>query len=306
MSLDATQWAWKIQAISASDKLVLLSMADRAGENHTCWPCLERLSKDTCLNIKTVKAAIKRLKDSGYIRDTNKRVGYKNHTIVYELVGVNGRECDVIKPEIGSYSKEPKNGSDQNLRDPNLDLKRPKIGQSKRPKIGPQNLPPLESTIEPNPPIPPRGDMPSPVQVSDAEIVINRLNEISGKKFRPSKASLKNTNARLKENYSVDELILVAEHKTLLWSKDPRMREYLRPQTLFSENFESYLQAANEWDENGRPEHENHTGAHRETSFERSQRTARELEARLLREIAELEAEEANGGDYYADLAAHG
>ena len=142
-------------------------------------------------------------------------------------------------------------------------------------------------------------------KIPDAEIALENLNAVCWKKFRPTKTNLKNINARLKEKYTLEDLAIVAEHKSFTWAKDPRMREYLRPQTLYSEKFESYLQAANEWSQAGKPDYENYKQTNRETSFERTQRIAREYETRLLREIAELESEEA-GGDHYASLAANG
>jgi len=37
MSLDATIWAWKQRGLTPAEKTVLLSLADRAGEEHTAW-----------------------------------------------------------------------------------------------------------------------------------------------------------------------------------------------------------------------------------------------------------------------------
>ena len=54
MSIDATRWAWTAQVKNSSQRLVLLSLADRAGEHHTAWPSIDRLAKDTALNEKTV------------------------------------------------------------------------------------------------------------------------------------------------------------------------------------------------------------------------------------------------------------
>ena len=42
MSLDATLWAWK-QKLKPAQKLLLLSLADRAGENMECYPSVKRL-----------------------------------------------------------------------------------------------------------------------------------------------------------------------------------------------------------------------------------------------------------------------
>lgn len=42
MSIDATRWAWT-QQITPSQKIVLLSLADRAGEDGYCYPSMARL-----------------------------------------------------------------------------------------------------------------------------------------------------------------------------------------------------------------------------------------------------------------------
>ena len=55
MSIDALKWAWTAPVDSASERLVLLSLADRAGEEHTAWPSIARLENDTKLNRKTVQ-----------------------------------------------------------------------------------------------------------------------------------------------------------------------------------------------------------------------------------------------------------
>jgi hypothetical protein len=66
MSLEATKAAWKLK-LKSSQKLVILSLADRADSNNFCFPSIVRLSKDTCLNRKTVLEAIRILEDLGYI-----------------------------------------------------------------------------------------------------------------------------------------------------------------------------------------------------------------------------------------------
>lgn len=52
MSLDATRWAWLQGGIKPTAKFVLLSMADRAGEDHECYPSIKRLCDDTNLDRK--------------------------------------------------------------------------------------------------------------------------------------------------------------------------------------------------------------------------------------------------------------
>ena len=72
--------------------------------------------------------------------------------------------------------------------------------------------------------------------------VIEYLNDKTGKNF---KASAKRTqsliNARLKEGFTEADLMKVIDINTRDWITDPKMAEYLRPETLFGTKFESYL-----------------------------------------------------------------
>ena len=54
--------------------------------------------------------------------------------------------------------------------------------------------------------------------------------------------------ARLKENYTLQQFKTVIDIKSLKWLNDPKMVDYLRPETLFGSKFESYL---NEVPKNG-------------------------------------------------------
>ncbi|MFV5661096.1 helix-turn-helix domain-containing protein [Acinetobacter pittii] len=99
MSLDATVWAWKVELpqIKGGSKkpmkrLVLLSLADRAGEDHCCYPSVSRLSKDTGMDRKTIFKVIAELIEDGLIEDSGKREGSTKQVIVYRLIGVKGRE----------------------------------------------------------------------------------------------------------------------------------------------------------------------------------------------------------------------
>ncbi|MDC6079173.1 conserved phage C-terminal domain-containing protein [Limosilactobacillus fermentum] len=68
------------------------------------------------------------------------------------------------------------------------------------------------------------------------------LNQQAGTSYRASsKATQRFVHARLKENYTVDDCKKVIDIKVANWKDDPKMRKYLRPQTLFSNKFEGYL-----------------------------------------------------------------
>lgn len=55
MSIDATRWSWTASVKTSAQRLVLLSLADRAGEEHTAWPSIDRLAADTMLDKRQYK-----------------------------------------------------------------------------------------------------------------------------------------------------------------------------------------------------------------------------------------------------------
>lgn len=106
MSVDATRWAWLAPVKSSTQRLVLLSLADRAGEYHTCFPSIARITKDTKLNRKTIMKVIGELISLGLVEDTGHKRGSTKQIIVYRLLGVKTREDDGINStDIGTVPK---------------------------------------------------------------------------------------------------------------------------------------------------------------------------------------------------------
>lgn len=151
MSLDATIWAWNAEVKSSSQRLILLSLADRAGETHKCYPSIMRMVKDTKMNRKTIIKVLDELEQKLLIKFTGEIVG--NGVKVYQLLGITGRE------EIKSSTKKGtsgKNGTSSNLgtgsntgtSTENGTGSSPKNGTETSTVFGTQNLPmnlPLES-----------------------------------------------------------------------------------------------------------------------------------------------------------------
>ena len=144
MSVDATRWAWKAPVKSATQRLILLSLADRAGEHHTCYPSNKRLAQDTLLNLKTVQRSVSELIELGLIVDTGERKGNTKQVRVLQLVGVDSREYN--EPKIGLVKRTQKRNSTKIGINPKNGIgNEPNIGIDNEPKIGLGNL-----TIEPN------------------------------------------------------------------------------------------------------------------------------------------------------------
>lgn len=174
MSRTATNWAWGLQIKPATLKLILLALADRADENHCCFPGISRLEKDTSLDKKTIQSGINALIEKGVITDTGIRKGITRRIRVLRLAiqatepnePNNGHiaeasaipNCD--KPSNGKgYSPYPNRHKTNTPKNGNIPengmLNDPEIGKLNDPENGIQNLS-VNQSIEPtDPPIPP-------------------------------------------------------------------------------------------------------------------------------------------------------
>jgi uncharacterized phage protein (TIGR02220 family) len=71
--------------------------------------------------------------------------------------------------------------------------------------------------------------------------IMGYLNEKTGKSFSPNSANAKKyVSARLKDGYAIEDFKKVIDVKVAKW-KGTSMEDYLRPQTLFGEKFDGYL-----------------------------------------------------------------
>lgn len=80
-----------------------------------------------------------------------------------------------------------------------------------------------------------------------ARVALFYLNEKTGKQFRETENNLQLMSARLREaGVEIDGVKLMIERQCALWKSDPKMSEFLRPETLFGKTkFESYYAARN-------------------------------------------------------------
>jgi uncharacterized phage protein (TIGR02220 family) len=113
------------------------------------------------------------------------------------------------------------------------------------PAPSPLPTPPVEDIV---------GQQPRPRNNVPVSEIVKFLNDKAGTQFKDSTDSTKkHIKARFAEKFTFDDFKTVIEFKVSEWGTDAKMREFLRPQTLFGTKFESYLQAAqvapveNEW-----------------------------------------------------------
>ena len=74
------------------------------------------------------------------------------------------------------------------------------------------------------------------------EEIVQYLNQKTNKNFKhTSKVTQRHIRARFAEGFTVSDFKQVIDKKCSDWLRDQKMKEYLRPETLFGTKFESYL-----------------------------------------------------------------
>lgn len=75
--------------------------------------------------------------------------------------------------------------------------------------------------------------------------VVSYLNEKAGTRFSDKSAStVGHINGRASDGYTLDDFKAVIDNRVVVWLSDKEMRQYIRPNTLFTPtNFENYLNA---------------------------------------------------------------
>lgn len=103
---------------------------------------------------------------------------------------------------------------------------------------------PRTPAVEPQPLLNEPQTPAQPKEPDPTEEVVDHLNQRAGTHYKATTANTRKLiKARLKEGFTVDEIKLVIDKKCAEWLNNPAMVEYLRPETLFGNKFEGYLNA---------------------------------------------------------------
>lgn len=79
-------------------------------------------------------------------------------------------------------------------------------------------------------------------KLDNVKSVVDYLNEKCGTRYKHSSAETQRLIvARLNQGFSLEDFKQVIDNKVADWGNDSQMSKFLRPQTLFSNKFESYL-----------------------------------------------------------------
>lgn len=81
--------------------------------------------------------------------------------------------------------------------------------------------------------------------------IIDYLNERTGRNYKhTAKANQRVIKARMNEGYTLEDFKTVIDKKYDEWNNDTKMKKFLRPETLFSTNFDRYLNEETESNQN--------------------------------------------------------
>ncbi|WP_186379566.1 helix-turn-helix domain-containing protein [Yersinia mollaretii] len=266
MSLDAMRWAKKVKTGRSSAKSVLTWLADMCGADHCAFPSIAALAEATELDKKTVQSSLQHLVALGMIADTGERRGRTKQVIVYKLIGVDESIADVEHTQKREHYRKrdrlkqapaevntTENGNITKNGTVSTEVTHP-ILDGNTPKNGIRNLSGIVKDLKPIPPIAPQPTDPEVELVTTARGVLQFLNRLTNGKTTPSRETLADIQARLLDEYTEAELLLVIEWRVAELLNNPKWARLLTASEIFrADKFSGFLLGANAWVAADRP-----------------------------------------------------
>ncbi|HAV1656794.1 conserved phage C-terminal domain-containing protein [Enterobacter hormaechei] len=263
MSTKLTGYVWDACASSGmklSSVAIMARLADFSSDEGVSWPSIATIARQIGAGESTVRTAISQLEKDGWLTRQQRRKGNRNASNVYQLNVSKLQEAAFSHLSESDASKFDASKSDPSKFDASKNSNNGSFHPSES-----GGDPSVKSTTDPsdkkpNCQVASQPDTACVNQVDlitgQAVLILNHLNDVTGKTFRKGKSSLDNIRARLRENFTHDELLLVIDYKHEQW-KDTKYYEHMQPTTLFRPTkFEGYLQNALRWNSKGRPKRE--------------------------------------------------
>ena len=198
--------------LKANEKLMYGEITALASKSGYCWAENRYFAELYDVHKITISKWLKNLEDNGYIRtelkyiygtkQVSKRLIYINDTPISQIA--KGYKSNDYDPVSENTKEELSTTSNNNTRDINT-LSR-------------------NSTRTPY------------------KEIIDYLNERTGRNYKhTAKANQRVIKARMNEGYTLEDFKTVIDKKYDEWNNDTKMKKFLRPETLFSTNFDRYL-----------------------------------------------------------------
>ncbi|PRD12610.1 conserved phage C-terminal domain-containing protein [Pantoea coffeiphila] len=266
MSVKLSAFVWDgcaAAGMKITSVAIMARLADFSNDEGVCWPSVATIARQIGAGPSTVRTALGKLEQDGWISRTARRKGNRNGSNLYQINVKKLRdaamfhlsESDTSNPDTSKSdaSESDRSKSDASKFDPSENSAKagfhpPESGGD--PSVTSKHDPSDKKTLcqapaEPDPEV---------VLTDSAKRVLTHLNQVTGSRYQVGKTSLENIRARLGEEFTTNELILTVDYLNAKWSGDLKMAEYLRPATMFQPTkFPGYLSGAQKWAEAGRP-----------------------------------------------------
>lgn len=208
---------WLSTDLKVMEKLILVEI-DSLDNEDGCFASNEHFSKFFSLSKNRCSEIIKSLEKKGYIKiDYIYQEGSKaiSRRVIRCVRNIDGGIRNIDNP-----IRKTEEGYSENREDNNTSFNNTFSNTSNKKDIVEQS-----STT----PLP-------------YEEIVQYLNQKTGKNFKStSKATQRHIKARFTDGFVLDDFKQVIDKKCSDWLRDQKMKEYLRPETLFGTKFESYL-----------------------------------------------------------------
>lgn len=194
--------------LSVESKAIYAYLCSYCGAGNTAFPSVDLICHDLEISERRYQKYLKQLKETGYVsvKRERKTNGFSNN--IYTL---------------------PKTVSVQNVSIRNVPLQNVPV-QNDSTNINSLNINSLN-----------KDNMSSSEKIPYKEI-ISYLNQVTNKKYKVTQKWKDLIKARWNEGQRVDDFKKVINVKSSQWLNDSNMNKYLRPQTLFGNKFDDYLQ----------------------------------------------------------------
>lgn len=214
--------------LSPESKAIYGYLASFAGCKNTCFPSRKMMLKELQMSETRFSKHMNPLIALGVVSVTRERNGNvygKNiYTINHEIQYIENQDSRC------SENESVENESAENLSTNNNSFNIKNINNNNKE---------CKDIAQVDPNKPPYSD------------IIDYLNNKAGKAYRwQGKATQSHINARFAEGYTLKDFQTVIDNKVAEWKGD-KMEQYLRPETLFGNKFEGYLNQGKESEGNG-------------------------------------------------------
>ena len=198
--------------LKANEKLMYGEITALSSKNGYCWAENRYFAELYDVHKITISKWLKNLEDNGYIRTELKYV-YGTKQVSKRLIYINDTPISQIAKGYKSNDYDPIN---QNTKE--------ELSTTSN-----NNTRDIYTTSG------------NPTRAPYKEI-IDYLNEKTSRNYKhTAKANQRVIKARMNEGYTLEDFKTVIDKKYDEWNNDTKMKKFLRPETLFSTNFDRYL-----------------------------------------------------------------